>query len=107
MLEQDRSLFRALAEIYLEDFEGLVLELANSCTSGECQAIQAAAHKFRGLVANFHAAAVVDQLLQVERFAEQNAPPSVDQVKSIVLQARCLADELNHFLSSRASTPND
>lgn len=100
MMGQDRSLFKTMAEIYREDFEGLVAGLSESCRSGEYKSIYDNAHKLKGLIANFHVTAVVDRLSHFEQLAKQSISPSMDEVNAIALQARLLSDELNELSNS-------
>jgi len=65
----DRRLLIELAHIYIEDAPMLLVRITNGVRDSNCPDVLHAAHRLRGLAANFGAPSVTEPALRLEEFA--------------------------------------
>lgn len=97
----DLELFEAISRIYLEDAPVLVSELTRHVRAGNQVGISEVLHKLKGLVANFHASQLVNQLEAGETAAKEGRG-AIDQTETALIakQIDQIGGELTSFLAA-------
>lgn len=103
-LNGDLGLFATVSNIFLEDAPVIIEELESSIRQSNAQGAADALHKLKGLVGNFHAHELMQQISENENRAKIDAQClSAEEAKQIVNQVNQLAIELREYLAAENS----
>ena len=99
----DRKLFCTLAEMFLEDSEGLHRELLAAHRTGDDEKLKQTAHSFKGLVATFGGTAALEAARQLELAVGQGSEAVAPLVSRFEQELRGLQAALRTYLDEECS----
>jgi len=99
-LENDRSLFKELVEIFVNDYPQMLNTLRTSLKALDAKTFSRAAHSLKGMLRNFQAEAAADTAFDLERRGKQGELDGTEQIiESLAGQLEEVAQKLKQLVS--------
>jgi two-component system, sensor histidine kinase and response regulator len=76
----DAELLREIADLFLDDYPNVLVELRAAAERGDAKAVERTAHSLKGSVANFGARSAVDAAFRIESMGRDRELSEVAQV---------------------------
>ena len=76
----DTELLHEIADLFLDDYPKVLVELRSAAARGDAKAVERTAHGLKGSVANFGAKAAVDAAFRIESMGRDRKLTEVPQV---------------------------
>jgi HPt (histidine-containing phosphotransfer) domain-containing protein len=97
----DQDLLKEIAEIFLEEYPGLLQEIREAVKSGDSQRLERAAHSLKGSVSNFGVQPATQAALQLEQLGRRGqVKGSAEALTVLERQLRLLDSALNELIAS-------
>ncbi|QDK37374.1 Hpt domain-containing protein [Bdellovibrio sp. NC01] len=97
----DFTIFAAAAGIFLESYEAQLNDIRSAIISEDRKKIYAAAHKFKGAIANFHDSSVADTVERIEMgSSDWDRQKFEAQYGVLVKQTKDFVKQLNQLVDS-------
>ncbi|MBE7444664.1 MAG: Hpt domain-containing protein [Planctomycetia bacterium] len=102
IMSGDDEFLKELAEIFIDDFPEQTSKIKEAIHSHDSSALEKAAHKLKGAVANFGNNVVFTAALNLEMMGRENRWDDVEETYGgLMREAERLAYELREFVKSK------